>query len=126
MSAINGSKSNTSSSKSSTEGGPAPQRFDVAAMVLLVGAVAAAEAVAGARERGGMCTRGGSECGLCASASRRRSLARSRGGGRLECGALAVSPAAAALARQSCRVAEAEHRNDSCASKCSDGSCVRP
>ena len=28
MSAINGSKSKTSSSKSSTEGGPAPQRFD--------------------------------------------------------------------------------------------------
>ena len=35
MSAMNGSKSNTSSSKSSTEGGPAPQRFDVAAMVSL-------------------------------------------------------------------------------------------
>ena len=41
---MNGSKSNTSSSKSSTEGGPAPQRFDVAAM----GAVSAVrEASAG-------------------------------------------------------------------------------
>ena len=35
-------------------------------------------------------------------------------------------PAAAALAQQSCRVAEAEHRNDSCATTGSDGSCMRP
>ena len=61
MSAINGSKSKTSSSKSSTEGGPAPQRFDVAAMVVLC-ACGTAEAVAGAGERG--------KCaGLCAAAA---------------------------------------------------------
>ena len=68
MSAINGSKSKTNSSKSSTEGGPAPQRFDVAAMVVLC-ACGTAEAVAGAGERGkcaGLC--GGSKCGFCASA----------------------------------------------------------
>ena len=57
MSAINGSKSKTNSSKSSTEGGPAPQRFDVAAMVLLAVPLPRRwlEAPA-ARERGGMCS----------------------------------------------------------------------
>ena len=68
MSAINGSKSNTSSSKSSTEGGPAPQRFDVAAMVVLCACYGGG---GGWRRRARqMCrlVRGGSKCGFCASA----------------------------------------------------------
>ena len=74
MSAINGSKSKTNSSKSSTEGGPAPQRFDVAAMVVLC-ACGTAEAVAGAGERG--------KCaGLCAAAASAASVRAPRGKGR--------------------------------------------
>ena len=126
MSAINGSKSKTNSSKSSTEGGPAPQRFDVAAMVVLC-ACGTAEAVAGARECGkcaGLC--GGSECGFCASASRQRSLARwSRAAAGSELRRFGCEPTAAALAQQSCREAEAEHRDDPCATTGSDGSCMR-
>ena len=125
MSAINGSKSKTNSSKSSTEGGPAPQRFDVAAMVVLC-ACGTAEAVAGAGERGkcaGLCAAAASAASVRALA-RRRSLARSRAAAS-ECRCFGCEPAAAALAQQSCRVAEAEHRNDSCAATGSDGSCMR-
>ena len=86
MSAINGSKSKTNSSKSSTEGGPAPQRFDVAAMVVLCACYGGG---GGWRTRARqMCrlVRGGSKCGFCASASRQRSLARwSRAAAGSEC-----------------------------------------
>ena len=90
MSAMNGSKSKTSSSKSSTEGGPAPQRFDVAAMVSL----AARCRGAGWRHphaSAAVCTASvHASAAVGARAARRWSLARrSRGGG--ESGALAVS-----------------------------------
>ena len=111
---MNGSKSKTNSSKSSTEGGPAPQRFDVAAMVSLA-----------ARCRGAGWRHPHASAAVCARFARRQRV-------RLLCERAAVvaaavvarrqasvqvlwlrAPAAAALAQQSCRVAEAEHRDDS-------------
>ena len=123
---MNGSKSKTNSSKSSTEGGPAPQRFDVAAMVLL----AARCRGAGWRHphaSAAVCTASvHARAAVGARASRRWSLPRwSRGGKRVQVLWLRA-PTAAALAQQSCRVAEAEHRDDFCASKCNGGCCVSP
>ena len=113
MSAIKGSKSKTSSSKSSTEGGPAPQRFDVAAMVVL----AARCRGAGWRHphaSAAVCTASvHASAAVGARASRRWSLARWSRAAASECRCFGCEPAAAALAQQSCRVAEAEHRDES-------------
>ena len=124
---MNGSKSKTSSSKSSTEGGPAPQRFDVAAMVSLA-----------ARCRGAGWRHPHASAAVCARFARRQRVrllcerlaavvAPRSGRARRQAAsaALAGEPAAAALAQQSCRVAEAEHRDDPCATTGSDGSCMR-
>ena len=110
MSAMNGSKSKTNSSKSSTEGGPAPQRFDVAAMVSLAarcrGACWRHARKRGgmyserSRERGGRCTRRAAVVAPRSGRARRQAAS----------AALAGEPAAAALAQQSCQEAEAVHR----------------
>ena len=126
MSAINGSKSNTNSSKSSTEGGPAPQRFDVAAMVLLAAPAGVAE------RRRWLAHASAANVRLCAATAgaasgRARAAGRWRGGRarrQAASAAFGCEPAAAALAQQSCRVAEAEHRNDSCPSYAAVGGCV--
>ena len=125
MSAINGSKSKTNSSKSSTEGGPAPQRFDVAAMVVLC-ACGTAEAVAGARECGkcaGLCAAAASAASVRALA-RRRSLARSRAAAR-ECCALACERPRRRRLRGSRARRLKRCTERSCATTGSDGSCMR-